>query len=202
MTFERRVRADCGGGEDLVDAELRASLEADLAVRRGELGGPVHQRHPVLGLTRCEQLVHDGRAARSRRVARPAHLDDRVDVPAGHEEGRRLLRGDVRGLGQQDRERTRRALAGREVGGIADVGDERRLVVHRDGHVGFDRHPVGRCIRLPTTAGPRGRSGVARGARVCRRQSQREHEADRHHEHGPPPPRNRGSHRIPLFVHR
>ena len=57
--LERRVRADRGGGEDLVDAELRAPLEADLAVRRGELGGPVHQCHPVLGLTRCEQLVHD-----------------------------------------------------------------------------------------------------------------------------------------------
>ena len=64
--LERRVRADRGGGEDLVDAELRAPLEADLAVRRGELGGPVHERHPVLGLTRCEQLVHDGLAVRSR----------------------------------------------------------------------------------------------------------------------------------------
>ncbi len=157
--LQRRVRADFGCRDELIDPEPRATVQPDDAVRPVELvRHEVDERGAVETVTlrevrRREQPVRVGRRQLARAGA--AHLGDHVDVAAAHVEDVWVLTTGVGVLRQQHGKRPGRALAGAQVGRIADPGVQDHSVVHRDRHTGDDLHPVRGRGRYPGAAGPR-----------------------------------------------
>ena len=106
----------------------RAQDRGDAAGGLGDLGG--RQRGGLRGLARVEGLGHDGAHA-AQRLAKPLHM-----------------LGALRRLGEFDRLRRRRGIAGQRDLGIADLALPGRRRARQGFDRGEDRRAVGRAARI------------------------------------------------------